>query len=115
MLFNRPSSLLVTDPQRYFEIENEHHFIADPFEVPPIQLLGNRVLTENEYFPFLYLKSGYDGYHSLVLFATRDAAQIIAWKVNPKAPAEYVGQFQFPASDLKFLFALSEAPIADIQ
>jgi hypothetical protein len=115
MLFSRPSSILVVNPHSFFEVEDDHCFIIDPFEVLSIQLLGKRLLGGNEYFPFLYLKSRCDGYHSLILFASRDPSKLIAWKVNPKVPIEYVAQFPFPTSDLKFLFALTDASLSEIK
>jgi len=115
MLFNRPSSILLASPQSYFEVEDDHCFIVDPYEVPPIQLLGKRLLSGNEYFPFLYLRSRFEGYHSLLLFASRDSSLLIAWKVKPNLLIEYVSQFQFPASDLVFLFTLVEASLSDIK
>jgi len=114
MLFKRPSSLRVVKPQSYFEVEDDHRFIIDPFAIPPIQLLGRRMLSENGYFPFLYLKSRCEGYNSLLLFASRNTSQLVAWKANHKIPIEYVGQFQFPASELITLVTLAEAPLSDV-
>ena len=114
MLFKRPSSLRIVKPQSYFEVEDDHRFIIDPFAAPPIQLLGRRMLSENGYFPFLYLKSRCEGYNSLLLFASRNNSHLVAWKVNHKIPIEYVGQFQFPASDLMPLVTLTEAPLSDV-
>jgi len=114
MLFKRPSSLRVVKPQSYFEVEDDLRFIIDPFAGPPIQLLGKRMLGENGYFPFLYLKSRCEGYSSLLLFASRNNSHLVAWKVNHKIPIEYVGQFQFPTSDLLPLVTLAEAPLSDV-
>jgi hypothetical protein len=114
MLFKRPSSLRLIKPQSYFEVEDDHRFIIDPFAVPPIQLLGKRMLTENGYFPFLYLKSRCEAYNSLLLFVSRNNSHLVAWKVNHKIPIEYVGQFQFSVSGLMPLVTLAEAPLSDV-
>jgi len=104
MLFDVPKSIITTNQQSYFQVEDEHLFISDPFEPSSIQLLGARILIEDIYHPFLYLKSRYEGYNSLVIFVCRDGSQLIAWKVNHKVPIDFVSQFPFPTSDLKFLF-----------
>ena len=115
MLFDVPKSIITTNQQSYFQVEDEHLFISDPFEPSSIQLLGARILIEDIYHPFLYLKSRYEGYNSLVIFVCRDGSQLIAWKVNHKVPIDFVSQFPFPTSDLKFLFCLTESPLTKIK
>lgn len=102
MLFDRPSSILISNTQGFFEIEDEHLFLMDPFEQEFIQIMGSRMQTEDNYYPFLYLKSLFEGYHSLVIFACRDSSKLIAWQANHKTPIEYVSQFEIKTSDLSF-------------
>jgi hypothetical protein len=112
MLYKQPSSIRIVKPETHFQIEDENSFIIDPFEIPPIQLLGKRILNENEYFPFLYLKSNCESFHSVLLFASRNADQLVAWKVTHGNPTEYVGQCQLPASNIYLLVTLADAPLA---
>jgi len=115
MLFDRPSSILISNTQGFFEIEDEHLFLMDPFEQEFIQIMGSRMQTEDNYYPFLYLKSLFEGYHSLVIFACRDSSKLIAWQANHKTPIEYVSQFEIKTSDFKFLFCLTETPLIEVK